>query len=386
MKLLFFEGDIIRRGALVFLATFFASIIAFFANLIISKMLGPESFGIFKTVIYLFAFLPALADLGINASLTKYIAEFGKDSGKVKYLIKWFLKIKVVSFVLLIIIVFLLKDSIAVYFLKDISLNYLVIGGILFIASSFFSIFSSIMLGLQDFKLFSLSQFLNSVSSALLAVLLSPLGIFYMILGWSLGPFIGSLPIMFFLLKKRVFSGYEKTDLKRIFFKFSLPIYSIELSATLFSVIVPFLSLFFSQRLIGYYSFAFMFYFVTTLIPSSLSTVLFPKISELNGLKKHGDAKNILKRIFLYYSLIVILGLAFVFLLSEWFINLIAKDYLPSLLVFKVIVSLGLVFGYNAIYTIYLKGLGRVKKYAFFVLLQNAFLIIVSFILLNSMI
>jgi len=385
MKIPFFEGELIRRGTLVFLATLFASIIAFFANLIISKILGPESFGVFKTIIYLFAFLPMLTDFGINVSLTKYIAEFGKESKKVKYLISWFLKVKIISYLLLTIIIFLLKDYIALHFLKNISLSYLVFAGIFSAALTFFSVFSFIALGFQNFKLFSLSQFLNSASSAFIAILLSPLGIFYMILGWGLGPLIGNLPIIPFVLKKKIFSGYKKIDMKKIFLKFSLPIYPIELSATLFTAIIPFLSLFFSQKLIGYYSFAFMFYYVTTLIPNSLSAVLFPKVSELNGLKRYKDAKNILRRSFLYYSLVAITGLVFVILFSEWFINLIAKEYLPSLLIFKIIVSLGFIFGYNVIYINYLKGLGRVRRYAFFVLIQNILLIIVSFTLLNAM-
>jgi O-antigen/teichoic acid export membrane protein len=105
----------------------------------------------------------------------------------------------------------------------------------------------------------------------------------------------------------------------------------------------------------------------------------------LDGLKKYGHAKNILKRSFLFYSLVVVIGIACVFLLSEWFIAFVAKDYLPSLPIFKVIVSLGLIFGYNSIYTNYLRGLGRVKKYALLMLIQNIVLIVASFILLNSM-
>ena len=387
MKVPFFEGELIRRGTLVFLATLSASIIVLFANIILSNILGTEYFGVFRTVFYLFAFLPMLIDLGINASLTKHISEFGKKRNKeIKYLISWFLKIKVISYILLIVIIFLLKDYIAIYFLKDISLSYLVYVGIFSAALTFFSVFSFIVLGFQDFKLFSFSQFLVSASSAFLAILFSPLGIFYIILGWGLGYFIGNIPNILFVLKKDIFSNYEKIDMKKIFFKFNLPIYPIELSAMLFNVVVPFLSLFFSQKLISYYSFAFIFYIAALLIPNSLSTVLFPKVSELNGLKRHADARDILKKSFMYYSIIVIIGLIFVILFSEWLISLIASSYLPSLLIFKIIVSLGFIFGYNVIYSNYLKGLGKLRRYAFFVLAQNILLIIVSFTLINTMV
>jgi len=382
MKPQFLKSELIKRSSLIFLASASASLIAFFANLFISKILGPEYFGVFKTIIYLFAFLPIIADLGINSSLTKYIAEFGEKSKKVKHLIYWFLKVKIASYFLLILITFFLKDYIAFYFLKDVNLNYLIIAGIFFLACNFFLTFSFIILGYQNFKLFSLTQFLSSALPAILAVLLSPFGVFYMILGWGLGLLIGNLPNILYILNRKI-GNFEKFNVKRIFFSFRLPIFPVEMTLALTNAIIPLLSLFFSQKLIGYYSFAFMFYYVTMLIPISLSTALFPKVSELNGLKKHKDAKSILRKSFLYYSFVAVIGLIFVILLSEWFIKLISEEYLPSLPLFEAIVSLGFIFGYNVIYCNYLKGLGKVKKYALFTLTQNILLILISFILLN---
>ena len=383
MKVPFFKGEFIRSGATIFIATLFASLIAFVANVIISNVLGPESFGSFKVIIYLFAFLPLLADFGINSSLTKYISEFGKNSKKSSHLIEKFLEFKVIGYAALIAILLLLKDQIALYFLKDASLSYLVLAGIALLAFSFFGTFSFIALGFQNFKLFSLSQFLNSASSVVLAVLLSPLGIFYIILGWSLGPLIGNIPTTFYTIKK-MGRSYEKIDVKKIFMEFSLPVYPVDLSTNLFTVIIPLLSLLFSQTLVGYYSFAFMFYYVAMLIPNSLSYVLFPKVSELNGLKRYDHAKHILRKSFTYYSLIAAAGLVFVLFLSEWFIGTIASDYIQSVFIFKDIVSLGFLFGYNVIYSNYLKGLGKVKKYALLMLVQNLILIVVSLFLLSA--
>jgi O-antigen/teichoic acid export membrane protein len=150
------------------------------------------------------------------------------------------------------------------------------------------------------------------------------------------------------------------------------------------SLIVPLLSLFFASIMVGYFSFAFIFYFAALLIPNSLSIVLFPKISELNGLKKHTDAKNFLKRTFVIYTPIVLIGILIVILFSEQIINLISKEYLPSLFMFKVLISLGLIFGYNIIYTNYLRGLGRIKLFALLTLIQNLLLIAISFIIITT--
>jgi len=385
MKVPFFEGEIIRSSTLVFISAISSSLIALLANLVIANLLGHDYFGDFRTIIYLFAFLPMLIDFGVNASLTKYIAEL-RSKGKIGYMIKWFLKIKILSYIFLIAVLFLVKDYIALYFLKNASLNYLILAGIFLAASNFFSTFSFIVLGFQNFRIYSLSQFFIASLSPILGVLLSPLGIFYMILGWGLGIIIGNLPNILFLMRKKVFESQEQFDVKKIFLRFSLPIYPIELTVALVNSVVPLLSLFFLQYVMSYYSFAFLFYVAALLIPNSLSLVLFPKFSELNGLEKYSDAKNILRKSLSYYSLIVIIGLIFVYLFSEWFIGFLAKEYLPSSIMFKAIVSLGLVFGYPVIYANYLKGLGKVKKYALVTLIQNILLIIVSFALLNSMV
>lgn len=385
MKVPFFKEDLIRKGLIVFISSLSGGLVAFFANLIIANILHPtsaDSFGMFKTIIYLFTFLPSIIDLGISTSLTKYVAEF-KDNDKKKYLIRWFLKIKIITYVFLFIAIFLFKDYIAFYFTKDVSNNYLVIAGTFLAISSFFTTFNAIVLGLKNFKLFSLSQFLGSTLPAIFAVLLSSFGIFYMTLGWGIGFIVSSIPNILYLFRKRIFSGYRKVDIKKLFFKFSLPIFPIELTGALFGSIVPLLSLFFSQKLISYYSFAFMFYWAAQLVPSSLSSVMFPTISGLSGLRKHENAKGILRKAFLYYGLFAVIGLIFALLLSGWFIGIVASDYLPSLYMFKIIVSLSFLFGFNIIYTSYLKGLGKVKKYALFVLIQNILLLAISFIILS---
>jgi len=385
MEIPFFKEDLIRKGLLVFIASLSGGMVAFFANLIIANMLLPTStysFGMFKTIIYLFTFLPSIIDLGISTSLTKYVAEF-KEYSKKKHVIRWFLKIKFVAYVFLILAIFLFKDYIAFYFTKDVSNNYLVIAGTFLAISSFFTTFNAIVLGLKNFKLFSLSLFLGSTLPAVFAVLLSSFGIFYMTLGWGIGFIAGSMPNILYLFRKRIFSGYRKVDVKKLFFRFSLPIFPIELTGALFGSIVPLLSLFFSQKLISYYSFAFMFYWAAQLVPSSLSSVMFPTISGLSGLGRHENAKSILRKTFLYYGLFAVIGFIFVLLFSDWFISVVSANYLPSLYMFKVIVSLSFLFGFNVIYASYLKGLGKVKKYALFVLAQNILLLAISFIILS---
>jgi len=185
-----------------------------------------------------------------------------------------------------------------------------------------------------------------------------------------------------FLSKKRIFNRIKKFDMKNIVWKFSMPMYLLNIPAALPNFLVPILSLFFSRLAVGYFSFAFMFYYASSLIPSSFASVLFPKISELNGLERHSHAKNILKKGLKLYSIIFVVGLLMILLLSKWFILLIDERYLPSLNMFQTILYLGLLFGYANIYISYLRGLGKIKRIALLTLLQDVVLFVVSFLVL----
>ncbi len=324
-----------------------------------------------------------MADLGINSTLTKYLSEYGRESKKIGTILRNLLAFKAVIFIASMAALILLRADIAQLFLQDSALGYVVVAGIAYMGTNFFVTFSYAMLGFQNFRTYGITQIVSAVSSAVFALALMQFGLFWTIVGWSVGPLLGSIPPILFILRKRNGWGREPIETLGILKKFSLPVYPVDISTSMFNIIVPIVSLFFVQTVVGYYSFAFMFYFAAILIPSSLSMVLFPKISELHGQRLFSEAKSILKRSFLYYTPIAALGIAVTLALSEWFIGTFAQSYLPSVFMFKVVVSLGFVFGYNIIYTNYLKGLCMLKKYAIFMLVQNALLLAVSFVLLS---
>jgi len=378
------KSDLAKSSSIIFLALFSSGLIMFFAELLFSKIFGPVIFGRFRTILYLFSFLPLIIELGIGVTLTKYIAEFrSRNKEKIGYIVKWFLKLRILSYLVLMFLIFLFKEELSLIFLKDASLSYLIITGIFLVGLSFFNFFSFVVLGYQKFKLFAISNFLTSTASSIFGVLMIPFGIFFVIIGWSFGSLIGNILNIKFFFDKKIIKISGEFNIKKIFWKFSIPMYLINIPTALFNFIIPLLSLFFSQLLIGYYSFALIFYSATLLISTAISTVLFPKVSELNGLKKYDVAKKILKKVFLLYILIVFIGIILVVLISDWLFVSFFESYLPSLFMFKALVIFGLFFGLNTIYTNYLKGLGKVKKFALFTLIQNILLIIISFVLLG---
>jgi len=369
---------------MIFVAVFFGSIIAFLGNFYLSTKLGPENFGIFKTVTYLFFFLPALINFGVQATLPKYIAEFkAKNKKKIGHLVLWFLKTRLIGFLILGILIFLFRYQIAIYFFHDTALSYLILPGLIYFFSLFFAILPLIVQGYQNFKLFALVAFLAYALPPMVAITLISSGLFYMILGFGLATAVSYLIALRFLFKVKAFTGFVHFDLRKIIWSFSMPMYGLYLIMALSSLTIPIFSLFFIQKIIGYLSYSLLFYTASLLVSGVISFVVLPKTSELNALKKYKAAKNLLGKTFSLYTPVAFFGSILVLLLSKLFISIVSPEYLPSLPLFNALVVLGLFSGYGMIYSAYLQGQGNVKRTAVVILAVNILLFLISYMFLN---
>ncbi len=381
------EKDLIKNTFIVGIATSISSLLAFLANLFLSRMFGPESFGTFKTVVYLGGLVTGLADLGISLTLIKYVAEFNaKKKKSVGALVTSLVKIRVIAYLVVIIGLVLTRNQLATYLLHDSSLSYLFIPLIFMVGASSFNFLSATVQGYENFQLFSFATIARNVVYLGLGLLLGHFfGISYVILAFGVSTLLANLLCVKYLVKKRIFQKDDDVNTKEIFLNYSLPLFVLSVPNYLTNAIVPVLSLFFSTELMGYYSFAFMFYFIPSIVSGSLSRVIFPKISKLNGLKKHVDAKKTLGRVFVLYTVFVILGVILTLFFSELFISLVAPAYLPGLILFKVLIIFGLFAGYGGILNFYLNARERLKEGSLVVLVVVVLLFLVSYLVMSSL-
>jgi len=381
------ERILLQNSLVMFIATGGSAIMTFAVNLILARIFGPESFANFKTVTYIVTFFYSLINFGIPVMLTKYVAEFRvKDKERISYLSRWSLKVNLMTnFTLLVLLVIFIKP-ITIYFLHDPSLSYLVLFSLSLALPSVINIFPSIVLGYENFNLYLISRMVSSIGLALFGVGLGYFfGMPYAIFGWAIANFLGNLICLRFLLKEKTFSKKDGVfDIKGIFWKFSVPMYIFGLPNSLGSAIVPLLSLFFTAELVGQYSFSFLFYYAGLVIPGTLASVLLPKISRLNSLKNDRKIKETLLKVFFAYTIIVVGGIGGALLFGETIISIIAPQYLPGITFFKVLVSFGLLTGYISIFNSYLTAKEKIKEVALMILLQNALLFLVSFLLMKG--
>jgi len=362
------------------------SLIAFLANFYLSTKIGPKDFGMFKTVIYLFTFLPALANLGMHTALPKYIAEFrAKNKEKIGHLVMWFMKTRFWIFLGIGLLIFFFSNQISTYLFSSQQYSILIFAGLLIFFSYYISIFPYIVQGYQNFKLFSITLFLAYALPPIVAIMFTSFGLFYMILGFGLATAVSYVVTIKFLFQEKVFSDKISFDKKKIIVSFALPMYFLSIVTALTSLSVPFFSLFFNQETIGYLSFSLMFFTASLLIPNIFGFIVLPKTSELESLKKHESAFKLLRKVCLFYTPIVLIATLGILLLSGFFLDLIAPQYFPSLTLFKTLIIFGLFSGYGLIYAAYLIGKGNIKKTAIIVLSLNIILFLIIWIILSNL-
>jgi len=379
------EKKLLKDSMLVIIANSFVAMTTFITNLLWGKMLGPESYGNLKTILYLSGFFSSFLSFGLVVTLTKYIAEFrAKNKKKIGPLTRWIIKIRFITYLIFFSFFLIFINRITLFFLDDVSLKYMMLSTLFIVFANFFGIFPFMVQGYENFKLFSLSRFVFAIFYFLLGFGLIFFGAWYAVLGVAFANLISNFVCLKFLVRMKAFEKInQKLDFKKIFLRFSLPIYIFNIPAYLGNAVVPILRIFFPGELIGYYSFSFIFYYAALVIPTALTSIVLPKVSRLNGLKKHEDAKRVLSKIFAIYIPIMIFGIIGTLLFSKFFLSFIAPEYLPGLIFFKVLLCLGFLTGNLVIYTSYLIGKGKMKQVAIIILLQNIVLLLVSFLMLK---
>jgi len=301
------------------------------------------------------------------------------------HLVLWFVKTRVISFLILGILIFLFRYQISMYFFHNTTLAHLILPGLIYFFSMFFAILPSIVQGYQNFKLFALSSFFAFALPPLASIILLPFNISYMLLGFGLATAISYIITLKFIFKVGAFKAPIHFDLKNIIWSFSMPMYILGIILSLSSLAPPLFSLFFTQETIGYYTYSLMFYTASLLLPSSIAFIILPQTSELNAMKKNERASNLLRKAFLYYTPIVLLGSLLTLLLSGFVIGLISSSYLPGLNILKTLIIFGLFSGYGLIYSAYLVGKGYIKRTALVMITINVLLFLTSAIILKSL-
>lgn len=316
---------IVKGTTIAFSFSIISAFIGYLLRIFAARELGPYEYGLFYGTFALVAFLGLFNNLGLNETITKFVAEFNvkNQKEKIKGAIIFSILMRLIIFSIILLLVFFFSNQITAKILNDQSaemiLKILLLSTFL---TSFSPIFQSALRGLTKIKEYAFSSFSFILLVFIFALLILPgsrqkalsFAYCYIIGGIisgmiSFGLFVKSFP-SFFQIKLSI----EKSLVKKIIF-FALPTFAYSIAFVIISYTdTIMISLFRTVEEVGLYQVAIPTARMILYFAMALSTILLPVFSEMWAKGEKRKASELLFHI-LKISLVLALPFSLIFIM-----------------------------------------------------------------------
>lgn len=300
----------------------------------LAKKLGVFDFGLYTTAITYFVFTSSLVDFGISRFLMR---EISQKKYKINDLLLSILTIRI-SIILLILVIFI---TLSFKFDSEPRRIYLILIAIIITIPQALALsIDSIFIASMRFKLSSISSLLATMITIILGILLIHNGFRSLGALFALG--VGQLVyatilLAFYLRKNKIFFKSMNIDLIKNAVNNSI-YYSIigAIGLLYFKIDTLLLSYIKGPVEVGVYSVAYRFFETSSIIPSSVAIVLFPRLSKMHNSSPSQIKTTILSitKLMTFVSLLVFLSMYFV---VPKIIDIFLNDYSLSTNVIKIL-------------------------------------------------
>lgn len=283
------SGNIIGKG------------LALLASIIIARLLGNESYGMYGLIRTTLLNIAVFTTFGLGYTATKYISEYLINSfDKVYYLIKSIMHITLIMAFLCSLITFIFSKQIAS--LLNVEELYLSIRflAVIIIFNSITTTQTGVLAGFKKFKIIAQINFSNGVITFILSVGFTLLwGLTGALFALLLSQMVITVQFYFQVNKIKKELGVVKPKIKHSYKRelmvFSLPIAMQEFVYSVYSWLVPFFLVKFSNfGEVGLYNAAAQWSSVIGFLPGTLRNVILSHVSSKAGKVKQQEL--ILKR------------------------------------------------------------------------------------------
>ncbi len=337
----------LRGASFILIMGALTSVFAYVVRMIIARNLSPAEYGLFYSMLTFILFFSVFRDMGLHQAMTKYIAEYNihKDYSKIKTFIVSSLLFQFIFSCLIFLILFSLSGFLAEHYFKTSLALGLFRFLIFYIFASMLIIWVlSILAGFQSMGWFSLIEPIKNIIIFVLALLFFYLdfNIFTPAIAYIFASVITAI-IMIIPLSKYIFIFKCKIDdfwgTTAQLFRFGIPVIFTGVGHMIIAYIdVLLLTYFVALDSVGIYNVilptAVMFLF----LGRSISTILFPMISELWAKKDKVRVSEGINLIY-NYSFALTLPLIFaIFIFADLFIGLLfGLEYVSGILAFRIL-------------------------------------------------
>ena len=320
------------RGSLVLMiGQLAANIFAALGVIVVANFLGSFSLGEVTKIMVPVNIAVLLNDFGVNAALTKYIAQY-RYEGKhqhIRRLLEAGFVFNMVSASLSAFLLYWFAGPIAERFLLRPDLEFLVKVAALFIlGNGLQTMAQGVLVGYDRMGLRSISSVTWAFTKAIVPPLLVWVGLGP--LGAIIGNIIsitlaGSVGMVFVLVIGRAEAGADSigfTEALRLLLRFGFPIYlGTIVAGGLTQLNSSLINLYVGESLIGQYNAATNFGMVMNFITLPLATVLFPLFSKINS--KRESLKPVFVRAVKYTSMVTLPAVLLLILLANPLVDIL---------------------------------------------------------------
>jgi len=331
------EKEIIRNTSIFTIARYSAYFFTILTGLIIAKVLGPASFGVYSALMLIVAY-SQYSHFGLLFAMTKKVPFY---RGKKQYS-----KVKeteniVFSGTMIIILFLSLVLIIASFFIRNVSVDTInglrIIAGIVILQQIFY-FYQHYLRAEKKFSVMGKSLLVYSITYFIFILFF----IFRLKLeGVFLSMFLAYFTVMIYFFRKGGFRVKIIIPNKILnLIKVGFPLLTMGIITLFFISIDKIMIIKFMDKLqLGYYSFAAIVAGIVGFIPQSIGNITFPYLVERYGEKEDkAHIKNYLFQptLILSYLMPIVIGL--VFITAPVAIYYILPKYLPGIIPFKILI------------------------------------------------
>lgn len=312
-----FKSKILRSVLVIITGTLGGQVIGFLLIPIITRLYGPELYGIWGVFISLVSMLTPLITLSYSNAIV-----LPKDEGEAISLMQVSIFIASLFSIILFIVFFLFSNKILYFLNIEVLTNYLVILPLLMLLIALREIMQSYLLRIKEFKIVSFSSFNQSLFTYGGQALVGKFypSIFSLILFYGVGFFVN---ILIFLYSKKLSLKFlyliKSNNYRNLLIKYKdFPLYrapQIFFNSLSYSFPVLILTSMFGVKAAGFYTLTrTVLSLPVTLIGNSVQSVFYPHFNDLILKKKESytllrkSTLNIAIFSFIPFSIIFLYG------------------------------------------------------------------------------
>lgn len=345
----------VRGGAQIFFSNILSTIISAVGSIIIIRLLSPTEYGLYTIAAIPASMVILFGDWGMNAALTKYIAQYRAEEKKesTASVLRAGLVLKISLGIILSFLMFLLSNFFAGLVLQKPEAGLLIqVSCLMVLSNQLYTTSWSIFQGFETMKYNGVMQVTFATLEALLKPLLILLGFEALgaVVGRSLGNLVAGVmgvSIIFFALyrpmrKTSLEGSLGFTETMRMILRYGFPL-------ALTSIIVGFrgqlyrflMARYSSTFAIGNYGVASNFTVLVGFLTFPVINVLFPAFSKMSSVETRKGLEFAFRASVKYVSFLVLPAAVGVMALSQPIIGVLFGDKYSLAPLFLVLLSIG---------------------------------------------